>query len=98
MKKNGVFVEAGANDGEELSNTLMLEKDMDWTGLLVESDPKAFDSLAKKHRKAWTTNLCLSPSKAPEEVRSPFLKVPYNINCVVCLSVRTSKMTSCDYR
>lgn len=35
-KKNGVFVEAGAADGVDQSNTLYLERCHGWTGLLVE--------------------------------------------------------------
>jgi FkbM family methyltransferase len=35
----GVFVEAGANDGILESNTLVLERDLGWGGLLVEPIP-----------------------------------------------------------
>ncbi|BCA61047.1 hypothetical protein HMP09_0281 [Sphingomonas sp. HMP9] len=37
--KNGVFIEAGANDGLSQSNTWHLEKRLGWTGLLVEPTP-----------------------------------------------------------
>ena len=33
-KKNGVFIEAGAWNGEDLSNTLKLEVEYGWSGLL----------------------------------------------------------------
>ena len=32
MKQKGFFIEAGASDGEELSNTLYLEQKLKWTG------------------------------------------------------------------
>ncbi|KAG7168827.1 Star-like 13 [Homarus americanus] len=35
----GFFLEAGALDGEFISNTLYLEQQLGWTGLLVEADP-----------------------------------------------------------
>lgn len=36
FKKNGYFVEFGALDGIKGSNTLMLERDYDWVGVLAE--------------------------------------------------------------
>jgi FkbM family methyltransferase len=38
---NGFYIECGANDGVEQSNTKMLE-DVGWTGLLVEPNPHTF--------------------------------------------------------
>jgi len=35
-KKSGYFVEFGAANGVELSNTVLLERDYEWTGILVE--------------------------------------------------------------
>lgn len=46
--REGVFVEAGANDGFEQSNTYWLERFRGWTGVLVEPVP----SLAAEARRA----------------------------------------------
>ena len=40
FKTGGFYVEAGAYDGEELSNTLLFELYRNWTGLLVEPNPE----------------------------------------------------------
>ena len=44
----GYFVEIGANDGFNLSNTLYLEEQFNWTGLLIEANPRYLDSLKKR--------------------------------------------------
>ena len=46
--RNGFFIEAGAYDGEMLSNTLFFELKQSWTGLLIEPNPDAFELLKEK--------------------------------------------------
>lgn len=46
--RNGYFVDVGAYDGEELSNTFVLEKRYDWKGICIEPQPKQFETLQKK--------------------------------------------------
>ena len=46
-KKNGYFVEIGASDGIEYSNTYLLEKKYGWTGICVEALPDRFSALEK---------------------------------------------------
>ncbi|CAL4159451.1 unnamed protein product, partial [Meganyctiphanes norvegica] len=53
-------VEAGALDGEFQSNTLFLEKDHGWKGLLVEPLRESHNLLKYKQRKAWTSRCCLA--------------------------------------
>jgi len=38
-QKDGFFIEAGADEGEFLSNTLYFELMRGWSGLLVEPNP-----------------------------------------------------------
>ncbi|ODM92844.1 Protein Star [Orchesella cincta] len=64
-KREGIFIEAGAHEGEEGSHTLFLEKELGWTGLLVECNPTVVPYLRSKHRKAWIADVCLSPSPYP---------------------------------
>lgn len=46
-KQNGYFVEAGASDGIELSNTYLLEKEFGWSGICVEPIPDIFKKLVE---------------------------------------------------
>lgn len=45
--KKGFFLDIGAYDGVELSNTHYLEKELDWEGICVEADAQLFSSLVK---------------------------------------------------
>jgi FkbM family methyltransferase len=51
-KRGGVFVEFGALDGCDGSNTLFFERECGWDGLLIEANPRAFASLLDSDRRA----------------------------------------------
>ncbi|CAL4062228.1 unnamed protein product, partial [Meganyctiphanes norvegica] len=65
QQHSGFFIEAGALDGQFLSNTLWLEKDRGWDGLLIEADPFNYKLLINKRRHAWISNTCLSFNNYP---------------------------------
>ena len=44
----GFFVDLAANDAVSLSNTLMLERDLDWQGLCIEPNPGYWKDLARR--------------------------------------------------
>ena len=46
-KKNGYFIEIGASDGIELSNTYLLETQYEWKGICCEPIPSRFEKLVK---------------------------------------------------
>ena len=46
-KRDGVFVDVGAHDGIDLSNTYFFEKELGWTGLCIEPLPEIFERLEK---------------------------------------------------
>ncbi len=52
---NRVFVEIGGNDGINLSNTYLLEKEFAWKGVSVEPLPRAYAEL-EKNRNCITIN------------------------------------------
>lgn len=58
----GTFVELGANDGISGSNTLMLERCFNWTGLLVEGNPHTFAKLRRARRRATAIHSSVCPT------------------------------------
>lgn len=46
----GYFVEFGAHDGVELSNTYRLERDLGWSGLVAEPNPAQHEALRRNRR------------------------------------------------
>ena len=42
-KNNGFFIELGANDGLFQSNTAFFEKELNWTGILIEPSTKGYE-------------------------------------------------------
>ncbi|XP_052068724.1 uncharacterized protein LOC127707988 [Mytilus californianus] len=59
-KKNGIFVEMGAYNGEMYSNTLWLERKHNWTGLLIEANPDLCRQIDALKRRAWRLCACIS--------------------------------------
>ena len=59
-KRSGFFVEFGAADGVEFSNTYLLEKYYGWSGILAEPNPKYWNLLAK-NRTSNISKKCVFP-------------------------------------
>ncbi len=49
-QRNGFFVEFGATDGISINNSLLLEREYGWTGILAEPNPACHESLRTKRR------------------------------------------------
>lgn len=58
FKKNGFYLDVGAYDGIQTSNTFVLERDLNWNGICIEANPFVFDSLSK-NRKSLNLNVAL---------------------------------------
>ena len=58
--KNGYFIEVGAHDGVFQSNTLNLEKELGWTGLLIEPSLNAFLDCVKNRPNSKCLNIALT--------------------------------------
>ena len=58
-KFDKTFFEFGATDGINLSNTFMLENNLDWSGLLSEPSPQWHRSLKKNRNKCKIITDCI---------------------------------------
>ena len=65
---DGFFIECGANDGESISNTLWVERNLGWKGVLIEADPRPLEKLLQKNRKAYIGKFCVSNKSHPQFV------------------------------
>lgn len=57
-KKNGIFVDIGANNGKEINNTYYYEKILNWTGLCFEPNPFVYKKLLE-NRSCICYNACI---------------------------------------
>lgn len=69
--RHGVFVEVGAYNGVDLSNTYLLERDHGWTGLLVEPSP----TQAASCRELRSCAVAEAAAVAPDEVGTVTLHI-----------------------
>src|SRR5205809_1665087 len=58
-KRNGFFVDIGAHDGINFSNSNFFEVNRAFKGLCIEPNPKVFSQL-KKNRKCDVLNVCIA--------------------------------------
>lgn len=58
--RGGLFVEFGALDGLLDSNTLFFERELNWTGILIEPNPTAFALLQANRSQCRLENLAIS--------------------------------------
>lgn len=68
----GYFVEAGANDGYQQSNTYWLEKFRGWRGLLVEPMPELADEARRNRSRSTVVQSALVPPDGRGTVRMRF--------------------------
>lgn len=67
-KRGGYFVEVGALDGEKLSNTYYFEKELGWSGVLVEADPRQAENCRQTRSASFVANRAAVAPGAPASV------------------------------
>jgi Methyltransferase FkbM domain len=66
LKVGGYFIESGASDGLYLSNTFLMERKLNWTGVLIEAEPNNFALALEKKRNVNLVPACLSVTTKPK--------------------------------
>ena len=65
LPSDGVFIEAGANDGLNQSNTLFLARKHGWSGILIEPVPRLYARCIKNRKESLCINAALvSPNES----------------------------------
>jgi len=83
--KNGFYIECGANDGVNQSNTWYFEKKLNWKGLLVEPIEDVFNELKKnRSEKNFFSQKALRPMNFNKKT------VQLNLNINDTLTTRSS--------
>lgn len=60
--RGGWFLDLAASDGVHLSNTLVLERDLDWQGLCIEPNPESVRKL-RQNRNCAISNACVDETR-----------------------------------
>jgi len=72
-KRNGFFIELGANDGLSQSNTAFFEFYRNWNGILIEPSPEAFEKCKIARPNSICLNLaCVSNTHVGEFIEGDF--------------------------
>ncbi|MGR3603436.1 MAG: FkbM family methyltransferase [Heliomarina sp.] len=87
FKKNGFFVEFGATNGVELSNSLLMEQEFGWSGILAEP-AQGWHSALRQNRKAEIDTRCVW-KESGHEVQ--FTETASAINSSISTFVKTSR-------
>jgi FkbM family methyltransferase len=74
-KKNGFFIELGANNGLLQSNTAFLEKNRNWTGILIEPNIKNYE-FCKLNR---PNSICYNYACVSDDFIDDFIDGDFNL-------------------
>ena len=70
--KNGFFIEVGANDGIQQSNTLFFEQDLGWDGILIEPCKSSFERCRANRKCNYVVHSALVGDETVNSIRGDF--------------------------
>mgnify|MGYP006146633403 FL=1 len=77
-KKNGFFIELGANNGITQSNTIALEKYFNWKGILIEPSKIGYESCIKNR----TNSLCFNYACVSDDYKEEYVEGDFDGHCM----------------
>ena len=78
-KKKGFYIELGANDGLIQSNTAFFEKELGWSGILIEPSLKGYQE-CKKNR---PNSICLNYACVSNDYQSDYIEGDFKNNALM---------------
>lgn len=110
FKKKGFFLDIGAYDGVQTSNTYTLEQELGWDGICIEANPQVFRSLSEA-RSSICVNTVLLDYKGEcqfgtsEINQAPFTTLPCDTltnvleenNCPLEIDYLSIDIEGCEY-
>ena len=94
QKENGFFIELGANNGLLQSNTAFLEKNRNWSGILIEPNIKNFEVCKLNRPNSICYNYaCVSTNYTDEFIYGDF-NLPHNEQLSLMSSVNGTRLNN----
>ena len=72
--KNGTFIEIGALNGADFSNTFFFEKELNWSGVLIEPGKRNFQELIEFQRRWRPNSICINYAVGYERGETLFIE------------------------
>jgi FkbM family methyltransferase len=91
QKRNGFYIELGANNGLEQSNTAFFEKHRDWKGILIEPSYAAYEACKVNRPKS----ICLQYACVSNDYAHPFVEGDFTSTHLMA-SVEGARLHSTD--
>ena len=95
-KEKGIFIDVGAHDGIEQSNTLFFENNRNWSGIVITPNKQKYDQ-CKINRSKSTCECfaCVGPEYKSSTINGDFWRIGGSINGTRSKSDRTESANSC---
>ena len=97
LPNKGVFIEAGANDGLNQSNTLFLARRYGWNGILIEPVPRLHARCMKNRKESQSVNAALvSPGESGKFIELIDVDLMTQVKCSISFNANEDKLKEAE--